>query len=236
LSAAAVIVAAGSGSRFGGEPKQFRRLGESPVLAWSGHTLTRHPAVSEVVIVVPASVAEKPPAWLDRIADHVVAGGGTRRESVALGLVAISGSSETVLVHDGARPFVTPGLIDRMLEAASDGPAIPGLRITDTVKMIDSGSRVLSTLDRERLRVVQTPQAFPVGLLRDLHARAAKEAASGTDDAALAERYGVPVSVIEGEPLNLKITTRADFAVAEWLVAEGHVRLAGIEPPVSGDE
>ncbi|MEJ2483253.1 MAG: 2-C-methyl-D-erythritol 4-phosphate cytidylyltransferase, partial [Gemmatimonadota bacterium] len=83
---------------------------------------------------------------------------------------------------------------------------------------------------------VQTPQAFPVGLLRDLHARAAQEAASGTDDAALAERYGVPVSVVEGEPLNLKITTRTDFAVAEWLVAEGHVRLAGIEPPVSGDE
>jgi 2-C-methyl-D-erythritol 4-phosphate cytidylyltransferase/2-C-methyl-D-erythritol 2,4-cyclodiphosphate synthase len=236
LSAAALIVAAGTGSRIGGEPKQFRRLGEAPVLAWSGHTLRRHPAVSKLVIVVPASVAEIPPPWLAALADRLIAGGETRRESVALGLSAISGRSEAVLVHDGARPFVTAALIDRVLEASSQGPAIPGLRVTDTVKMIDAGSRVLATLDRERLRAAQTPQAFPVGLLRDLHARAAREAVGGTDDAALAERYGVPVKVVDGDPLNLKITTQTDFALAEWLVAAGQTHLAGIEPPTAGDD
>ncbi len=231
MSAAAVIVAAGTGSRFGGEPKQFRPLGGAPLLSWSARTLARHPRVFELVVVVPADVKEDPPPWLVELADGVVAGGETRRESVALGLKAVSDRAEVVLVHDGARPFVTPSLIDRLIDASQNGPSIPGLPVTDTVKMIDDGSRVLATLDRDRLRTVQTPQAFPARLLSELHVRAEQEAATATDDAALAERFGVPVQVIDGDPVNLKITTRADFALAEWLVAGGHTRLAGIEPP-----
>ena len=236
MSVSAVIVAAGSGARFGGEPKQFRRLGSAPLLAWSINTLARHPSVSKLVVVVPASVVPAPPPWLRDFAAEVVAGGETRRESVALGLAAIPPTEEVVLVHDGARPFVTPTLIERILDASRLGPAIPGLRIPDTVKMVDDGSRVLATLDRDRLRTVQTPQAFPVDLLSELHARADLEGSAATDDAALVEKYGVPVRVVEGDPLNLKITTRADFGLAEWLVAEGHTALAGIEPPTHPDD
>ncbi|MCL7976614.1 MAG: 2-C-methyl-D-erythritol 4-phosphate cytidylyltransferase [marine benthic group bacterium] len=235
MRVAVVIVAAGTGSRFGGEPKQFRRLGGAPLLSWSCHTLARHPGVSDLIVVVPAEVEKRPPGWLVEVADEVVAGGETRRESVALGLAAVPDRSEFVLVHDGARPFVTPSLIGRVIDAGREGPAIPGLQITDTVKMIDDGSRVLATLDRDRLRTVQTPQAFPTSLLSELHLRAEQEATSATDDAALAERFGVPVRVIDGDPVNLKITTRADFALAEWLVAGGHTRRAGVEPPPPED-
>ncbi|MCL7983429.1 MAG: 2-C-methyl-D-erythritol 4-phosphate cytidylyltransferase, partial [marine benthic group bacterium] len=190
---------------------------------------------SELIVVVPAEVEKRPPGWLVEVADEVVAGGETRRESVALGLAAVPDRSEFVLVHDGARPFVTPSLIGRVIDAGREGPAIPGLQITDTVKMIDDGSRVLATLDRDRLRTVQTPQAFPTSLLSELHLRAEQEATPATDDAALAERFGVPVRVIDGDPVNLKITTRADFALAEWLVAGGHTRRAGVEPPPPED-
>jgi 2-C-methyl-D-erythritol 4-phosphate cytidylyltransferase len=172
------------------------------------------------VVVVPANVAAAPPDWLTRLCDVVVAGGPTRRDSVGLGIAGLSGRSETVLVHDGARPFLSPKLIGRVLDACRDCPAIPGLP-----------GRVLSTLDRDRLRAVQTPQGFPLSLLRELHERAARDDAEATDDAFLAEAAGIPVRVVDGEPLNLKVTTGADLALAEWLVGSGDPEAAGIEPP-----
>lgn len=232
MSAAAVIVAAGSGSRFGGEPKQFRRLGGAPLLAWCCGTFSRQPRISELVVVVPDRMAESPPAWLSDLACRVVAGGETRRESVARGLEALSDEVATVLVHDGARPFVTPGLIDRVLNASLEFAAIPGLSLTDTVKMVDSGDRVLSTLDRDRLRTVQTPQGFPLRLLRDLHSSAEQRNTRATDDAYLAELAGVPVRIVEGTALNLKVTTPDDLALAEWLISSGRTAAEGIEPPV----
>jgi len=231
VSAAVVIVAAGSGSRFGGEPKQFRRLGGAPLLAWSCGTFSRHSGISEVVTVVPDRVAERPPAWLSDRSDRVVAGGETRRESVARGLEALRGGPAIVLVHDGARPFASPALIERVLNATGRFAAIPGLPLTDTVKMVDAGDRVLSTLDRERLRTVQTPQGFPLELLRDLHASAEAQGTRATDDAYLAERAGLPVRIIEGSTLNLKVTTPDDLALAEWLISSGRAAAEGIEPP-----
>jgi 2-C-methyl-D-erythritol 4-phosphate cytidylyltransferase/2-C-methyl-D-erythritol 2,4-cyclodiphosphate synthase len=166
MSVGAVIVAAGSGRRLGGEPKQFRQLGMAPLLAWSCHAMARHEAISELVVVVPAEFAAAPPDWLPALCDGIVEGGPTRRDSVGLGLAGLAGEHETVLVHDGARPFLPAKLIDRVLAAALEGPAIPGLPLTDTVKLVGEGGLVLSTLDRERLQAVQTPQGFPLALLR----------------------------------------------------------------------
>ena len=166
-------------------------------------------------------------------ADHVVAGGATRRDSVRLGLERLSPTHAVVLVHDGARPFLPADLIDRLIAVGADVPAIPGLAPTDTVKMVGEGGRVLSTLDRDLLRSVQTPQAFPPDLLRELHARAASEGSRATDDAMLAEAAGVPVLVVRGDPINLKLTMPADLAFAEWIARGDTLGSAGIEPPPS---
>jgi len=231
VSAGAVVVAAGSGSRLGGVPKQFRRLGNAPLLAWSCAALSRHSDISELVVVVPAEIAAAPPDWLTGLCDGVVPGGRTRRDSVGLGIAGLSGQHETVLIHDGARPFLSAKLIGRVVDACRYGPAIPGLPLTDTVKLVGEAGRVLSTLDRDRLRAVQTPQGFPLALLRELHERAVREDTEATDDAFLAEAAGVPVLVVDGDPLNLKVTTRADLALAEWLVSSGDPKAAGIEVP-----
>jgi 2-C-methyl-D-erythritol 4-phosphate cytidylyltransferase len=188
------------------------------------------------VVVVPEQVALSPPAWLADLAHRVVAGGETRRHSVTRGLAALSGENETVLVHDGARPFVTPALIDRILEACGQYPAIPGLKFTDTVKMVDAGDRVLATLDRDRLRSVQTPQGFPLGLLLELHLKAPEDETRVTDDARLAELAGIPVRVVEGAPLNLKVTTQIDLALAEWLISSGRTSAEEIEAPLPGSD
>ena len=231
MSAGAVVVAAGSGRRLGGVPKQFRKLGTVPLLAWSCHALSRHSDISELVVVVPADIAAAPPDWLVGLCDRVVEGGPTRRDSVRLGIAGLSGGHGTVLVHDGARPYLSAKLISRVLETCRDCPAIPGLPLTDTVKLVGEGGRVLSTLDRARLRAVQTPQGFPLSLLRELHEQAARDDAEATDDAFLAEKAGIPVRVVDGDPLNLKVTTGADLALAEWLVGSGDLEAAGIEPP-----
>ena len=226
-----MVVAAGSGSRFGGEPKQFRPLHGAPLLAWSCGTFSRQRGISEIVVVVPDRIAECPPKWLSGLAGTVVAGGDTRRESVTRGLAALSGRHATVLVHDGARPFATPGLIDRVLSAVGEFAAIPGLPLTDTVKMVDAGDRVLSTLDRERLRTVQTPQGFALKLLRELHSSAELRGTRATDDAYLAELAGVPVRIVDGSSLNLKVTTPDDLALAEWFISSGRTAAEGIVPP-----
>ena len=228
-----MIVAAGSGARFGGEPKQFRPLAGAPLLAWSCGPFFRPRAITETVAVVPGRIAERPPKWLTDRAGRVVLGGDTRRESVARGLEALSGRNATVLVHDGARPFATPDLIHRVLNATGEFAAIPGLSLTDTVKMVDAGDRVLSTLDRERLRTVQTPQGFPLELLRALHSSAEANDTRATDDAYLAERAGVPVRIVEGSALNLKVTTPDDLALADWLISSGRTAAEGLEHPLS---
>lgn len=230
MSAAAVVVAGGEGRRLGGDRKQFRRLGAAPMLAWSCAALARHPGVSELVVVVPADVAEAPPRWLDDLADRVVAGGSTRRESVRRGLAAVAERHDVVLVHDGARPFLSESLIDRVLAAAAEGPAIPGLPLSDTVKMVGDDGRVRATLDRGLLRRAQTPQGFPLRLLRELHEETAGEEAA-TDDAFLCERAGIPVRVVPGEAWNVKVTTPFDLALAGWWAESGAAEAAGVLPP-----
>lgn len=231
MSAAAVVVAGGEGRRLGGERKQFRPIGGAPLLAWCCGALARHAGIGQVVVVVPPDAADAPPAWLTGVAERVVAGGASRRDSVRAGLAAVDDRHDVVLVHDGARPFLSRDLLDRILAVSGEGPVIPGLPLTDTVKMVGDDDRVRATLDRGLLRRAQTPQAFPLALLRDLHAAAETEELEATDDAFLCERAGIPVRVVPGETWNVKVTTPFDLALARWWVESGLAREAGVRAP-----
>lgn len=219
--AAAVIVAAGSGRRMGdaagGVRKQYLEVLGEPVLRRAVRAFTEHPRVAEVVVVLPAEDVEAPPAWLADLPVRLVAGGAERGDSVWNGLQAVAGDAEVVLVHDGARPFVAPEVIDRVLAAAREGGAIAAVRVTDTIKEAGEDGVILSTPDRSRLWQAQTPQGFPLAALREAYRAARREGWRATDDAALCERVGIPVRVVEGAPENLKITRPADLLVAEAL-------------------
>lgn len=226
MSAAAVIVAGGRGERLG-SPKQFLPLGGIPLLLWSIRSFAAHAAVGEIVVVLPAAAAAEPPPWLKGESVRCCAGGESRRGSAGAGVLSVGSRADLILIHDAARPFLTTGLTDRVLAAASEvGAALPVLPVSDTIKRVESG-RVVETPDRSRLGRAQTPQAFEAGLIRDLHTQAAEQGISASDDVALCELEGLPVAAVEGDPWNLKITTRADLALAEWLVASGRVSVPG---------
>jgi 2-C-methyl-D-erythritol 4-phosphate cytidylyltransferase len=228
--AGAVIVAAGSGERAGGagagEPKQYREIAGVRMLLRALRPFASHPAIGAIVVVLPEADAAKPPAWLaphlsDRLS--VVAGGASRQQSVANGLARLNADAKIVLVHDAARPFADSEIIDRVIAVAELGAAaIPGVPLTDTIKETDTAGLVARSLPRDRLVAVQTPQAFPRQMLETAHQRARTEAtaAPASDDATLCERLGYPVRVVPGSPRNLKVTTAADFVVAEALCAQ----------------
>jgi 2-C-methyl-D-erythritol 4-phosphate cytidylyltransferase/2-C-methyl-D-erythritol 2,4-cyclodiphosphate synthase len=219
---AAVLVAAGRGMRAGGDlPKQYRRLGGRPVIRLALEALAAHPRVAQVQPVIhpdDAALFTAAAAGLETLPP--VAGGASRQGSVRAGLEALAavGPPEIVLVHDAARPFASASLIDRAIEAAArTGAAVPGLPVVDAVKTVDADMRVEgdAALARERLRLVQTPQAFAFGPLLDAHRRAAAAGAHElADDAAVAAFAGIAVTVFPGEPGNVKLTTADDFARA----------------------
>ena len=219
-SAGVVIVAAGQGLRFGGtERKQYASLGGLPVLLWSVRAFRSHEAIRHIVVVLPPEDVEEPPPWLVG-ADHIVGGGDTRAASVARGVAMVPREVDRILVHDGVRPFASSSLIGRVCEAAARGAAVPVLPLSDTIKEVSGEGRIAGTADRSRLCRAQTPQGFPEALLRRLCAEVASSA-DLTDDAMLCERRGVEVATVEGDPQNLKITSREDFAYASWLVESG---------------
>ncbi len=210
MSVAVIIVAAGSGTRAGGTvPKQFARLGGQPMLAYSSRTLCAHPAVDEVVVVVAPDQEATARAALGDI--RTIAGGATRRQSVANGLSAVR--SDRVLVHDAARPFLPEAVIDRLLSAL-DGAvgAIPVLPVADTLARGDA--MLGDIVGRNGLWRVQTPQAFDTAVLRRAHAEwdAGEDA---TDDAQMVRRLGLPVMLVQGDVMLDKVTHPEDFAAAE---------------------
>lgn len=219
--AAVVIVAGGSGRRMGGAGggvrKQYLELEGEPVLLRAVRPFLKHPEICEVVVVLPPEDAAHPPAWLADLPVRLAAGGAERADSVWNGLQALPGTVATVLVHDGARPFVSAGVIDRVLDAAREGPAIAAVRATDTVKEVDEAGRIVRTLDRARLWQAQTPQGFPLAVLRAAHAGARRDGVSATDDAMLCEHAGIAVRVVEGDYDNIKITRESDLPVAQAL-------------------
>jgi 2-C-methyl-D-erythritol 4-phosphate cytidylyltransferase/2-C-methyl-D-erythritol 2,4-cyclodiphosphate synthase len=226
MTVAAIIVAAGRGLRAGGEtPKQYRPLAGRPVLARTLEAFLADPRVAAIqpvthpddAALLAGVLAEFSPDERARIRPPV-AGGASRQASVRAGLEALGSlSPEIVLVHDAARPFVDSALLDRAILAAREhGAAVPGVPVTDTVKLVDARGRVADTPPRDRLRAVQTPQGFAYPALLQAHREA--EAAgldAFTDDGAIAEWAGLPVTVFPGDPLNLKLTAPADFEAAE---------------------
>ncbi len=228
---AVVLVAAGRGSRAGGDlPKQFRPIGGKPMIRQSLVMLSEHPEVDIVQPVIhpeDAEIFRASVVALELLPP--VFGGSTRQCSVRAGLEALTARKpDIVLIHDAARPFASPALVSRAIAAAArSGAAIPALPVTDTVKTVDAAGLVDQTLDRTQLRLVQTPQSFAFPALLEAHRRAAAAGREDfTDDAALAEWAGLKVSVFAGEPGNIKITEEGDFARAEVMAftALGDVR------------
>jgi 2-C-methyl-D-erythritol 4-phosphate cytidylyltransferase / 2-C-methyl-D-erythritol 2,4-cyclodiphosphate synthase len=217
---AVLIVAAGRGSRFGGDlPKQYCLLAGKPVLARTAAAFAQHPFVTIIQAVIhpddaafyAKAVGSSQQKWLPP-----VSGGATRQASVLAGLEALGAQNpDIVLIHDAARPFVSPELISRAILAAQDhGAAVPGAPVTDTVISIAEGV-VTAAHDRKALRAVQTPQAFRFGLILAAHRAAATIRSDHTDDGNVALAAGHPVHVFEGDTANVKITTQDDMARAE---------------------
>ena len=173
--------------------------------------------VSSVVVALPPDLAARPPDYLRGGAKplQIVSGGDRRQDSVANAFAAIADRADIVVIHDAARPLVTDAIIRRTVEAAVEsGAAIAAIRVSDTVKRGDAAQRIIETLPRDRIYLAQTPQAFRTSVLRD----ALGLADDATDEAALAERAGYAVRLVEGASRNLKITTAEDLAMAEHLL------------------
>lgn len=214
-----VVVAGGKGLRAGGElPKQFQLVGEEPMLMHTLRAFNNYDYRMRIVLVLPE---EYRPLWGElcvacnfSIPHIVINGGDTRFHSVQNGLREIS-EEETVGIHDGARPFVSSNLIERCFDTSFEQGVgvIPVVDVVNTVRVLtESGSRVI---DRNRLKVVQTPQVFPAHMLKKAYE--AEFDASFTDDASVAERYGARIHLVDGEESNIKITTPFDMMVAEYL-------------------
>jgi 2-C-methyl-D-erythritol 4-phosphate cytidylyltransferase len=221
-----VITAAGAGLRLHEEiPKLEIEILGKPLVLYALEAFQHASCIESLILVVPPG---RLGAWpVSRLRDAgiekavaVVAGGSTRQESVYLALGEIPDDDGTVVVHDGARPLVTPEMIEAACSAALDREAlITAVPLTDTVKQVEGG-RVVHTPDREKLVAVQTPQAFSLKLLREAHERARQERFQGTDDASLVERLGKTVAVIEGSRENIKVTYTGDLVLAEAIMSE----------------
>lgn len=192
-----IVVAAGSGTRFG-SPKQFALINERRIVDWAVET--SRISSDGVVVVLPAEQAQR---------EGGVAGGATRSASVRCGLAAVPQDATIICVHDAARPFASEYLFDEVIDAVCAGAdgAVPGLPVVDTIKFIDAANVVKSTPDRNQLVAVQTPQAFRAKALRHAH----QNNPEGTDDSTLVETNGGKVVVVMGDPLNRKITTPEDL-------------------------
>ena len=225
---AVLVVAAGSGQRAGGGiPKQFRPVGGMPVLARTLKALCAFDFKSIVPVIGDQQHAAYyqalqflTPEQRSKISVPVV-GGESRQQSVLQGLKALEPSQpKYVLIHDGARAFTPPSLIEAVALALDNyDSVVPALPIIDTVKQISPSHEIVSTLDRAALRTVQTPQGFSFQTILTAHKAAAAESIQNlTDDASVAEWAGQKVFVIDGVPANIKITTVEDFAAAERMI------------------
>jgi 2-C-methyl-D-erythritol 4-phosphate cytidylyltransferase / 2-C-methyl-D-erythritol 2,4-cyclodiphosphate synthase len=218
----AILAAGGRGVRLGGaRPKQLLEIRGRSILERSVALFVDHVSVDEIIVALPQALVDDPPSYLSGAAKPIrlVAGGPRRQDSVANAFRAAAPQTDIVVIHDAARPFATADLIARTIAAAEDsGAALAAVQAQDTVKRVD-GRDLLSveeTLVRESIYLAQTPQAFRRSVLQD----ALASAEDATDEAALAERAGHRVRIVQGEASNIKITTASDLAIAEVLAAE----------------
>lgn len=223
FSAAAIIPAAGSGSRMGlGHPKQYHLLAGIPILVHTVRVFAATPCINRIVVVVPADRVD---STLNLMEEHklsgahlqVVAGGKRRQDSVKAGLDSLSAGVDIVLVHDGARPLLAADLISRCCEAANQyGAAIAAVPVKDTLKKAGADGRILHTVDRRDLWQAQTPQASRLSLLLDAYDRVGNR--DVTDEASLLELAGTDVHLVEGSETNIKITRPDDLILAEKIM------------------
>lgn len=222
MTTGAVIVAAGSGKRMGGQRnKLWLPLAGEPILAHTVRLFASHPEVEEIVLVVSRQDHEEVLAWLreEGIRLTVVLGGAERQDSVRNGLEALSPDVSYVLVHDAARPFITPQQISQLISRVRhDQATIVAVPVKDTIKVVGANGQIVSTPARESLWAVQTPQAFRMSLLQEAHQRAKEAGKLGTDDATLVEWLGHPVTVMQGSYENIKITTPDDLLLGEEIM------------------
>jgi len=202
----------------GGAPKQYRQLGDAPVLVQSLRAFDLHPDVGALVVVVPAESVEETTRQLAayKLVAEVIAGGETRQASVGNGLVALPAAIKWVLVHDAVRPFVSSRLISEVIAAAkASGAAAPAVPVADTLRRAE-GRTFGETVPREHLWAMQTPQAARRDLLEIAYARAGD--AHATDEVGLLQRAGVEVALVEGDTRNIKLTRAEDWetALAVW--------------------
>lgn len=223
-SLGAIVLAAGSSNRMSGRDKLFLPLAGQPLLAYSLASFQSSPLVQSIVLVMSSSNLDQGQALVSEGRfEKVVAvctGGERRQDSVRAGLAALP-ACDYVAVHDGARPLLTAKLIVDGLAAAQDiGAAVPSVRLADTVKEAGPDGLVRRTLDRDSLWAIQTPQVFRRDLLEEAHRQVRDDV---TDDAAMLEALGHPVRLFTGSALNLKVTTEADLALAEAMLARRNI-------------
>lgn len=220
----AIIVAAGSGKRFGTKtPKQFLEIGGKPLIIYTLERFQNCQSIDQIILVLPSNQTS---AFLNIVNKYgitklakIVAGGETRAESVWNGLKAVrSAKAEIIAVHDGARPLVTSQEIsDCILKAKETGSAILVAPVTDTIKEVVDG-KIVQTVDRNRLRRALTPQCFQYKILRKAFEKMKDLSESATDESFLVEQLGIEVSVVEGSPKNIKVTTKEDLKMVESLL------------------
>lgn len=224
MSVAVIVAAAGSGTRLGLGSKALVQLHGRTALARVLELFAGLQEVERIVVAAPAARIEAVRAEVTAAAAAqpvtLCAGGETRQQSVRAGLAALEGGCDWVLIHDAARPLASPALIRRVLAAArQSGAAFPGLPPRDAVKRVEGG-RLVESLDRSQIVLAQTPQAFSYQLLLRAHFEAADAGLVGDDDAQLVAASGHLVTVVEGEPTNIKLTTPEDLEVLEALIRE----------------
>jgi 2-C-methyl-D-erythritol 4-phosphate cytidylyltransferase len=220
--ASVIIVAAGQGTRFGAAPKVLALAGGEPLLAWSLLAAANARTVREIVVVTGSHTDEQIRGLLGSLAlklpVDVVPGGDRRQDSVLAGVAAVSPDSETVLIHDGARPLVTPDMFDACArEARTSGAAILAIPVSDTLKDVD-GETIRGTRSRNGLWAAQTPQAFSREGIREAIKKTRTMKREFTDEASLYEALGWPVRVVTGERSNIKVTCPEDIELVDALL------------------
>jgi 2-C-methyl-D-erythritol 4-phosphate cytidylyltransferase len=231
MQVSAIVLAAGTGRRIGGDvAKTYLPIAGRPLVLRTLDRMFAAKTVTQVVLVVAADDMSRCRAMLD--ADSALrdrayllqTGGTTRQQSAKRGLETITANTDIVIIHDGARPFVSAALIDRCVEcAAGKGAVVIGLPVRDTIKVVGGDRLIRSTPERGALWEIQTPQVFQRELIVAAHRQAESDGVEVTDDAMVVERLGKPVYVLEGERTNLKITLPEDIWWAEMMIREGRV-------------
>ena len=220
-----IIVAAGKSSRMKGINKQFVSLLGIPVIARTLMAFENSSVISKIIVVT----AEENIADMQLVCDKymisklsdIVAGGNCRHESVMNGMARLNVADKKVLIHDGARPFVTDACITRVINAARESSAVTcAVKLKDTVKVVRADGMVTATPDRNSLAAVQTPQGFKFSLYKSAVAANAGQLHSFTDDCSVVEAFGYPVYIVEGDYRNIKITTAEDLKIAQILAED----------------